>query len=109
VLEPPYHALVRVVVAEAGDFPEVARQLRQALIDRFTAELGGLLASEAVAPLAAAPPGSTAVRLFFSPLLSYLLEALILEPSEVRRRAEAELPDLIPIVVRALARGDPSG
>jgi len=108
VLEPPYHALVRVVVAEAGDFP-LGRQFRRALIDRFTAELGGLLASEAVAPLVAVPPGGTAVRLFIGPLLSYLLEALMLEPSEVRRRAEAELPVLIPIVVRALARGDPSG
>jgi TetR/AcrR family transcriptional repressor of mexJK operon len=106
VLEPPYLALVRVVVAEAGDFPEVARQFRQALIDRFTAELGGLLASEAFAPLVTVPPGSTAVRLFIGPLLSYLLEALMLEPSEVRRRAEAELPVLVAMVARTLARGD---
>jgi TetR/AcrR family transcriptional repressor of mexJK operon len=108
VLEPPYLALARVVVAEAADFPDLARHFRQALIDRFITDLGGLLASEAVAPLVAVPPGSTAVRLFIGPLLSYLLEALMLEPSEVRRRAEAELPVLVPMVVRAMARGDPS-
>jgi AcrR family transcriptional regulator len=104
VLEPPYLALVRVVVAEAADYPGLARHFREALIDRFAADLGALLAAEEVAPLVAVPPGTTAVRLFVGPLLSYLLEALMLGPAEVRGRAEADLPALVAMFVRAVSR-----
>jgi len=102
VLEPSYLALLRVILAEARQFPDLAGHFRQAVIARFTTDLRGLLDSAPVAPLLAEPATDTTVRLFVGPVLAYLLEALMLDPEAVRGRAHAELPALTELFVRAV-------
>jgi AcrR family transcriptional regulator len=104
-LDPTYLALLRVVVAEAIQFPDLASHFRQAVIDRFTADLSDLLTRDEVAPLLATPSVETAVRLFIGPIVAYLLEALMHEPAAVKQRAQAELPILIKLFVRAVTNG----
>ncbi|HET9138772.1 TetR/AcrR family transcriptional regulator [Actinophytocola sp.] len=102
-LEPTYLALLRVVITEAPQFPDLARHFREVVIERFTTDLTRLLTSQHVAPILTVPSVDTAVRLFIGPLVAYLMEALMHEPDAVKRRAHKELPALMTLLVRAIA------
>jgi TetR/AcrR family transcriptional repressor of mexJK operon len=102
VLAPGYLALLRVVISEAPQFPDLANHFRQAVINRFATELTALLSSDAVRPLLTVPSIQTAVRLFIGPIVAHLMEALMHQPAAVKRRARAELPALMKLLVVAV-------
>src|SRR5262249_39444879 len=90
ILDPTYLDLVRVVIAEAREFPELPRDFRATVVERGAAALTELLRSESIAAVVETSRVEPALRLFVGPLLSYLLESLMGDPATVRRRASAQ-------------------
>jgi TetR/AcrR family transcriptional repressor of mexJK operon len=103
LLAPEYLALMRVVIAEVRDFPELAATFRSSVVVRGAAALANLLSSQHVAPLVSVRDLEPALRVFVGPLLSYLLEALLEDPVAVRRRAYAEIPGIVELFMAAVA------
>lgn len=103
VLNPTYLDLVRVVIAESRDFPELVGLFRSAVIERVAAVLVRLLTVHAAAAVPASQVQS-ALRLFVGPLLSYELEGLVGDPSDAKRLAHAELPAVVRLFVAAISR-----
>src|SRR5215831_7818055 len=103
VLDPTYLDLARILIAEARYVPDLAGRFRVTVIERVAAALVSLLASPQLAAIVAVPRVEPVLRLFVAPLLSYELEGLLGDPAEVRKRAEAELPIVVSLFVRAIA------
>ncbi|MPZ89595.1 MAG: TetR family transcriptional regulator [Nitriliruptorales bacterium] len=108
VLEPTYINLVRILVAEAREFPELAELFRTTAIQPMAAALTNLLGT----PLNedADHPGTVpaALRLFIAPLINYEVEAMLGDPTTVHKRARAELPAVVKLVATAIkASPDP--
>jgi TetR/AcrR family transcriptional regulator, mexJK operon transcriptional repressor len=104
VLDSTYLALVRVLIAEGADFPELAGRFRASAIDRVGGQLRSLLRSPYLAEVIELPEGDAALRLFVAPLLSYELEGLLGDPANARSRAAAELPILVKLFVAAITK-----
>lgn len=103
LLNPTYLALLRIVIAESEGFPELAGMFRSTVIARGAGSITSLLTSEHVAPLVSIPEIAPALRLLVGPLLSYVLGALLGDPTEVRAIARAELRPIIKLFVRAIS------
>jgi TetR/AcrR family transcriptional regulator, mexJK operon transcriptional repressor len=102
LLDPTYVALLRVVIAEADDFPELGRHFQEVVIPRGAAALGSMLRSEgfsAVIDRERVTPA--ALRLFVGPLLSYLLGALLADPAAMSELARREVPELVRLFIAA--------
>ena len=104
LLASEYRELMRVVIAEVRDFPELASLFRSSVVERGAAALANLLACEHVSALVSVHDPDPALRLFVGPLLSYVLEELIEDPLAVRRRAEAEIAPIVALFVAAISR-----
>lgn len=102
LLDPTYLALLRVVIAEADDFPELGRHFHKVVIPRGAAALGTLLRSEACAAVIDRELVTpAALRLFVGPLLSYLLGALLADPAAMSDLAGREVPELVRLFITA--------
>jgi TetR/AcrR family transcriptional repressor of mexJK operon len=108
VLDPTYLDLLRILIAEARNYPDLARRFRATVIERVAAALVGLLASPQLVGIVTIPRVEPVLRLFIAPLLSYELEGLLGDLTEVRKRAEAELPSVVSLFVRAISASEPS-
>jgi TetR/AcrR family transcriptional regulator, mexJK operon transcriptional repressor len=104
LLDPTYLALLRVVVAETKDFPELAGLFRTTVIPQGAAALADLLTAKQVSALVDVRHLEAARRLFVGPLLSYVLGGLLGNPKEVAALARAELPALIDLYVTAISK-----
>lgn len=104
LLAPTYVALLRVVIAEVRDFPELARIFRSSVAERGATALAGVLTSPDVQDVVAVDQLEPTLRLLAGPLLSYLLEALLADAPSAKRRARAEVPVLVKLFVRAISR-----
>lgn len=105
VLDPTYLELVRILIAEAREFPQLVALYRAAAIEPVAAALAGLIgATPAEDHL---PPGRVpaALRLYIAPLINYELEAMLDDPATVHERARSELPALVKLVVAAIKPG----
>jgi AcrR family transcriptional regulator len=102
VLDPTYIELVRILVAEAREFPELAELYRATAIEPMAAALAELIG--AAFPEDAGRPGAVpaALRLYIAPIINYELEAMLDDPATVHKRARAELPALVKLVVTAI-------
>jgi AcrR family transcriptional regulator len=113
ILDPTYLDLVRVVLAESREFPELPNLLRASVIERGTNALSDLLQSAQIAEVAEISDVRIAQRQFVGPLLSYLLEGLWGDPSETRQRASVEVPSLVELFMSAVSpprqRADDAG
>jgi len=103
ILDPKYLDLVRILIAEARDFPELARMFRAAAIEGVADALAELLQSEHTAAVVRVPDIQPALRLFVGPLLFAELEALLGDPAVVRQRTQANLPAVIELFVSAVS------
>lgn len=103
LLAPEYLALMRVVIAEVREFPELAATFRSSVVERGAAALGNLLSSAHVAPLVSIRDADPALRVFVGPLLSFLLEALLDDPAAVRRRAHAAIEPIVDLFMAAVS------
>jgi TetR/AcrR family transcriptional repressor of mexJK operon len=102
LLDPTYLALLRVVIAEADDFPELGRHFHEVVIPRGAAALGTLLRSDACAAVIDGELVTpAALRLFVGPLLSYLLGALLAGPAAMSDLARREVPELVGLFIAA--------
>lgn len=108
VLDPTYLDLLRILIAEARNFPDLASRFRATVIERVAVALVRLLASPQLADIVTIPRVEPVLRLFIAPLLSYELEGLLADPTDVRKRAEAELPTVVSLFVRAISASEPS-
>jgi len=70
---PAYIAMLRVLIAEAPRFPELAEQMRTTLIAQGSAALAQLLSRAYQAGIIAQPPTDEMLLLVVAPLLAYLL------------------------------------
>jgi TetR/AcrR family transcriptional repressor of mexJK operon len=97
LLSPEYVALLRVLIAEAPRFPQVADLFRSALIGQGSAALAALLRRAWRAKVIARPPSEEVLLLFVAPFLAYLLaDGLIAGRTEPRKPA----PDTVRTHVR---------
>lgn len=103
LLAPEYLALMRVVIAEVREFPELADTFRSSVVERGAAALGNLLSSVHVAPLVSVRDHEPALRVFVGPLLSFLLEALLEDPVAVRHRAHAAVEPIVELFLAAVS------
>lgn len=103
VLNPTYLNLIRVLIAEGRDFPELVGLFRGAVIERVAVVLTSLLKDQVATAL---PPSQleSALRLFVGPLLSYELEGVLGNPAEAKQLARAQLPGLVKLFVAAISR-----
>lgn len=102
VLDPTYIELVRILVAEARGFPELAELYRTTAIEPMAAALARLIG--ATRPEGADRPSSVpaALRLYIAPIINYELEAMLGDPATVHERARNELPAIVKLVVTAI-------
>lgn len=102
VLDPTYIELVRILVAEAREFPRLAAMYRTAAIEPVAAALADLIGESP--PEDVGRPGSVpaALRLYIAPIITYELEAMLDDPAAVHERARSELPALVKLVVTAV-------
>jgi TetR/AcrR family transcriptional regulator, mexJK operon transcriptional repressor len=103
LLDPTYLALLKVVIAETRDFPEVAKLFRTNVIPQGATALANLLTAKQVAPMVSVHHLEAARRLFVGPLLSYALGGLLGDPQEVAALARSELPSLVELYVTAIS------
>jgi TetR/AcrR family transcriptional repressor of mexJK operon len=103
LLAPSYVALLRVVIAEVRDFPELARLFRSSVAERGAAALAGVLTSPDVQAVVAVEQLEPTLRLLAGPLLSYLLEALLGDAASAKKRARTEIPILVRLFVGAIS------
>jgi TetR/AcrR family transcriptional regulator, mexJK operon transcriptional repressor len=103
VLDRAHLALVRVVVAEANDFPELGALFESAVVDGARSLLTRVVRAGAIAESVPVDDVHAALRLFWAPLLSYEVEGLLHGPEEVRERARRELPMLVDLFVAAIS------
>ena len=73
LLAPTYVSLLRVLIAEAPRFPELAEQMRATLIAQGSAALSRLLTRAHHAGIISQPPSEEMLLLLVAPLLAYLL------------------------------------
>jgi AcrR family transcriptional regulator len=103
VLSPEYVALLRVLIAEAPRFPEVADQLRTTLIGQGSAALEHLLARAHRAGIVAQPPTEEVLLLLIAPLLAHLLADGLISGAPIPPRPSPEsLAALVRLFLRAL-------
>lgn len=103
VLDPTYIELVRILIAEAREFPELAELFRTTAIEPMARALTELIA--VTAPNDPDRPNTTpaGLRLFVAPILNYELEAMLGDPASVHTRARSELPALVKLVTTAIS------
>ena len=70
---PGYVAMLRVLIAEAPRFPELAEQMRASLVAQGSAALDQLLTRAHRAGIIAQPPTEEMLLMVVAPLLAYLL------------------------------------
>lgn len=107
VLDPTYLSLVRVVLAEGKDFPELQERLRSSFIDRGAGALARLLQSEPIGATVDPENLGAVQRLFAGSLLTFMLEALLGDASAARQRAKAHLPAVVRVLASALPPAQP--
>lgn len=107
LLAPSYLALVRVVISEVRDFPELARLFRSSVMERGAGALAGVLTSPDVEAVVTVDEIGPTLRLLVGPLLSYVLEALLGDAAAVRKRAHEEIPSLVALFVGAISTERP--
>ena len=73
LLSPTYVSLLRVLIAEAPRFPELAEQMRQTLVAQGSAALSRLLTRAYAAEIIIQPPNEEMLLLLVAPLLAYVL------------------------------------
>ena len=73
LLAPTYVSLLRVLIAEAPRFPELAEQMRATLVAQGSAALSRLLTRAHHAGIISQPPSEEMLLLLVAPLLAYLL------------------------------------
>ncbi|WP_052745734.1 TetR/AcrR family transcriptional regulator [Allosalinactinospora lopnorensis] len=103
VLDPVYLDLIRVLIAEGRQYPELVDLFRTAAVGPMAAALSevlGVRPPEHSSGAEAVPP---ALRLFIAPILAYEVEGMLGNPSEVRARARAELPGLVRLLAAAIS------
>ncbi|MBV9453118.1 MAG: TetR/AcrR family transcriptional regulator [Rubrobacter sp.] len=103
ILDPTYLDLVRVVLAESREFPELPNLLRASVIERGANALSHLLESAQIAAVVEISDVRIVQRQFVGPLLSYLLEGLWGDPRETRQRASVEVPSLVELFMSAVS------
>jgi TetR/AcrR family transcriptional regulator, mexJK operon transcriptional repressor len=101
VLAPEYVALLRVLIAEAPRFPEVADQLRATLVGQGSAALERLLVRAHRAGIVAQPPTEEVLLLFIAPLLAHLLADGLISGAPIPPRPS---PDSLAALVRLFLR-----
>lgn len=102
VLDPVYLELVRTLIAEARQFPELAELFRATTIEPMAAALTELIGSPTTERDSNAASAQAALRLLVSPLINYELEAMLGDPHSVQEQARAELPAVVRLVVAAI-------
>jgi AcrR family transcriptional regulator len=103
LLADEYLALMRVVIAEVREFPELAATFRSSVVERGAAALAILLSSGHVAPLVSIRDLEPALRIFVGPLLSFMLEALLEDPAAVRHQALAAIEPIVELFMAAIS------
>lgn len=103
LLDPTYLGLLRAVIAESGDFPELAKLYRESVIPQGAAALERLLTSKQAAGVVKIREVEVALRLFVGPLLSYVLGGLLGDSEGTMKLARAELKPLVRLLVAALS------
>lgn len=73
LLAPAYVSMLRVLIAEAPRYPELAEQMRTTLVEQGSAALTHLLSRAYHAGIIAQPPTEEVLLLLVAPLLAYLL------------------------------------
>lgn len=73
IFAPAYVAMLRVLIAEAPRFPELAEQMRASLVTQGSAALAQILTRAHRAGIIAQPPTEEMLLLLVAPLLAYLL------------------------------------
>lgn len=73
LFDPAYIAMLRVLIAEAPRFPELAEQMRASLVAQGSAALTHILTRAHHAGIIAQPPTEEMLLLLVAPLLAYLL------------------------------------
>jgi TetR/AcrR family transcriptional repressor of mexJK operon len=103
VLEPTYLELVRTLVAEARQFPELAVLFRTTVIEPMAAALTELIGTTQPEHAGSATPIQAELRLFIAPIINYELEAILGDPASVHKQARAELPTVVKLVAAAIS------
>jgi TetR/AcrR family transcriptional regulator, mexJK operon transcriptional repressor len=86
LLAPAYVAMLRVLIAEAPRFPELAEQMRATLIAQGSAALSRLLSRAYHARIIAQPPTEETLLLLVAPLLAHLLADGLISGSELPKK-----------------------
>jgi AcrR family transcriptional regulator len=107
VLDPTYIELVRILVAEAREFPQLAAMYRATAIEPMAAALADLIGATLPGNAGRHSVVPAALRLYIAPIINYELEAMLDDPATVHKRARTELPALVKLVVTAI-RPDPA-
>jgi TetR/AcrR family transcriptional regulator, mexJK operon transcriptional repressor len=103
VLDPTYLDLIRVLIAEGRQFPELVELFRTAAVGPMAAALSEILDIPPPTPGSGAETVPPQLRLFIAPILAYEIEGMLGDPTEVRARAHAELPGLVRLLAAALS------
>jgi TetR/AcrR family transcriptional repressor of mexJK operon len=102
VLDPTYIELVRILVTEAREFPELAELFRTTAIEPMATALTELIGVTALQGVGRSTSVPAALRLFIAPIINYELEALLGDPASAHRQARAELPAVVKLVTTAI-------
>src|SRR5262245_16020663 len=109
MLRPEYLALLRVVVAEAPRFPDLAAHFRAAVPDRGFAAVDELLERARGRGLVAAVDREAAGRLFLGTLVTYLLYDGLLGGGAAGPPPRDRLEAAVDLFVRAVSVGPSPG
>ena len=105
LFEPGYIAMLRVLIAEAPRFPELAQQMRVSLVSQGSAALAQILTRAHRAGIIAQPPNEEMLLLLVAPLLAYLLaDGLIAGVDQPARPSPQTLATLVHFFLEAVTR-----
>lgn len=105
LLAPAYVAMLRVLIAEAPRFPELAEQMRASLVAQGSEALADLLTRAYHAGIIAQPPTEEMLLLLVAPLLAYLLaDGLIAGVDQPAKPPPETLVTLVRFFMAAVTR-----
>ena len=103
LFEPAYIAMLRVLIAEAPRFPELAEQMRASLVAQGSAALRHILTRAHHAGIIAQPPTEEMLLLLVAPLLAYLLaDGLIAGVGQPAKPSPETLATLVRLFMAAV-------
>lgn len=103
LMEPTYVALVRILVADAPQFPHLAEAFWDAVPTRGLAIFGGLLRRASESGLVNVRQPDLAVRLFVGSLLTYLLGGVFGATAQGVVPSREQLAELTRMFMRAIS------